>query len=182
MRWVRTMSEHVEILGGARLRMAIPLANGERAFMRLDRYGSELRSLAVVVADSARFLQLWRASERAGFVDLARESPEQWRSDRKYPLAAESFAKSDDSAIPLARIERVLEDVQVEQRINWLRTRIVQERRPRVEFLDGVTRTIWLLANGAERIPFDCASLTVAEQFYDLVAATGTSIYIPQHA
>ncbi len=111
-------------------------------FMRVDdsNYGTDSRW--VVFVDAAKFLAAWCATpgERA---NLAREGPSGWREDYKFDSAEEGFSKGRANPVPLA-----LPTV-------WPLT----EGGPlTVDFTNGITRTIWLLAAGAQAFPVECQS------------------------
>jgi len=45
-----------------------------------------------------------------------------------------------------------------------------------VSFLDGITRTIWLLSHGAEAFPVECP-MTSAHQLHRVAAVAGTRLF-----
>ena len=129
------------------------------AYMSVDS-GSAARS--VVEVDAMRLLALWRYPETR-LVELAYGNPDTWRKDYKFALAAAGFAEGEANPVPLADVGCA----ELEQtRLSWKRrfwfwktlvqTEVVRQRH--FDFGDGVTRTIWLLAHGAEVFPIECAT------------------------
>lgn len=109
-------------------------------FMRIDQREFKDDSRWVVIVDAARFLAAWRATpgERS---DLARLSANGWRNDYKFGRAEEGFKHGRPNPVPLA-----LPDV-------W---HPPEGGVPHVDFTNGITRTIWLLAVGAKAFPVEC--------------------------
>lgn len=109
-------------------------------FMRMDARAFGDDSRWVVVVDAARFLTAWRDTpgERS---DLARLSADGWRKDYKFDRAEEGFRRGRSNPVPLA-----LPSV-------W---QPAEGGSPRVDFTNGITRTIWLLAAGAKGFPVEC--------------------------
>lgn len=92
----------------------------------------------IVLVDALAFYDAWRAAGAGlgnGFVcpPLAR-MPE----DHKYPHAAAGFSSGRDYPVPLPNIGYY---------------------RGQIGFGDGITRTLWLLANGAAAFPLRVYSL-----------------------
>lgn len=149
----------------------IPLADGSHAYMRVDptNYLGEKRS--VVIVDAAKFLAMWRACPHSLHADVAAGSPETWRSDRKYEQAAKGFAEGVENPVPLAEVnfDTFTHIEPIYERWLWLFKRKAGERQedvPFVSFTNGVTRTIWLLANGAKEFPVECPSKEEAKFIY----------------
>lgn len=109
-------------------------------FMRMDERAFGDDSRWVVVVDAARFLAAWRATpgERSA---IARLSADGWRKDYKFERAEEGFRQGRSNPVPLA-----LPSV-------W---QLAEGGPPRVDFTNGITRTIWLLAAGAKAFPVEC--------------------------
>ncbi|MFT3849903.1 MAG: hypothetical protein QM739_14885 [Propionivibrio sp.] len=121
-------------------------------FMRVDKTPHNNESRWVVVVDSEKFLAAWQATpgERS---DIARQGPTGWLSDYKIEGAADGFSRGRDNPVPLA-----LPTV-------W----VAEDGRLNVNFTNGITRTIWLLAAGARAFPVECRTNMVN----DLYAAAG---------
>ena len=130
----------------------IPLRDGAMAHMRLDDEVSA--NEAVVVCDPNRFLSMWKLSGCRPEV-LACE--DDWTRDYKFAEAVKGFSHGPDNPVPLA-------DVVFRWEITPLRYltgrlgewRETFEARPVLDFGNGITRTIWLLHNGARYFPVEC--------------------------
>ncbi len=132
-----------------------------RVFMRVDRSNYFNDERAVVVVDASRFLSAWRADCGPAWlravhaaVDpitraLNQRSPKRdrwlpylsrksWLRDYKFQEAVEGFAQGAENPVPLAKIG-----------LSW-------GTPGAVVFRDGITRTLWLLANGASAFPVEC--------------------------
>lgn len=109
---------------------------------------------AVVEVDAARFLAAWR-HPRSSHPEVAHRTVAEWRQDYKYVSINDAFQCS--KACPLALPEL------------GLRSRT----EPCIGFTDGVTRTLWLLANGAHVFPVTC-SLSAAATPHAVAGAPGS--------
>lgn len=114
-----------------RLVWDIPLVNGEHGFMCADRTNYLNDERFVVLVDCIKFYQFWRQSRQSHCPEYSN----MWR-DRKYADAEEGFSASLRSPAPLAEVSAYPRDGQ-----------------PGVYFTNGITRTIWLIANGAKAFP-----------------------------
>ncbi|WP_446751597.1 plasmid fertility inhibition factor family protein [Variovorax sp. S12S4] len=112
----------------------------------------------VVLVDSQRFLLHWRADRAGLHAHEANGDPTTWIHDYKFGLAAKGFALGVENPVPLATVgcrfntnEHFLAD---------LLSRIDPRRQPAspvVTFTNGITRTLWLLTNGASSFPVECS-------------------------
>ena len=94
---------------------------------------------AIVILDALKFLTLWKADPNPVAPELSNGTRENWLNDRKYPDAESHFKQSKINPVPLPKI--VFDD---------------SSSVPYINFTDGITRTIWLLANGAIAFPVEC--------------------------
>jgi hypothetical protein len=141
----------------------VPLSDGRKVYMRVDRTNYRNEDRSVVIVDGAKLLALWRAEPNGCHADVSSGSPETWPQDRKYPDAAEGFSFGIENPVPLAEIgcyvARQAEEVR--ERVWLFFNRVVRvDHRPipYVTFTNGITRTIWLLTNGARAFPIEVAS------------------------
>lgn len=137
----------------------IPTKNGD-AFMRVSRsnYRNEIR--AVVVVDAQKFLALWRRPG-SSHDDIAHLSPDTWPSDYKFKDAVEGFSHGEVNPVPLALVHCYEEDepfkvFKLGLFNTWKHVRTDIRKRITVSFTNGITRTIWLLVEGAESFPVEC--------------------------
>lgn len=123
---------------------------GEReVFMRVERkdYGNDRRG--VVVVDAERFLAL---IPRAPIDDSHWFHQPDFRKDYKFGKAEVGFSCGEANPVPLAEVSYEL-----------------YRGGYGVAFTNGITRTLWLLANHAVAFPVECP----ASQAGDLYDAAG---------
>lgn len=97
----------------------------------------------VVIVRKQPFLDAWARSTQERQLSTGNEAV--WRDVYKFHYAENGFLHGRDNPVPLA----------------WCGAHYVLERGLpvlRTSFTDGITRTIWLLANGAESFPVSVAS------------------------
>ncbi|OCJ32637.1 hypothetical protein [Serratia sp. 14-2641] len=119
-------------------RFKIPLRQGKFAFM--EQALSDTSESHIVIADRHRLLSAWRNNPNSIVPELSRGDESAWRRDRKFHEAEKGFSHGAGNPVPLADPH----------------CRFILERGlpvPALSFTNGITRTIWLLANGAERLP-----------------------------
>ncbi|TPW37869.1 hypothetical protein FKD06_25475 [Serratia sp. SRS-8-S-2018] len=119
-------------------RFKIPLRQGEFAYM--EQAISDTSEHYIVVADRDKLLSAWRNTPNSIVPELSRGDEAAWRRDRKFHEAERCFSIGAGNPVPLATPT----------------CRFILERGlpvPALDFVDGITRTIWLLANGADRLP-----------------------------
>ena len=110
----------------------------------------------VVIVDSKKFLDLWKNEPFHSERKLAFGDEYVWRSDYKFHYAEDGFAQGIDNPVPLAYVHCYFSDFQNNDNnrlINLLSRKTNKIKRPYCTFTNGITRTIWLLANGAECFP-----------------------------
>ena len=119
-------------------RIAIP-GRADR-FMSLEKGGMD-DDRFVVMADARRFYRAWLASSLDAVHDrrdvtarVLRDMP----ADYKYRYAVQGFAAGRSSPVPLATVGAS-----------------EPGKGPAMHFTNGVTRTFWLLANGAASFPVE---------------------------
>lgn len=132
----------------------IHLVNGNKCYMR-NRFEDLDEELYVVHVDALKFYYYWLSSSI--FLDRKQRSNEclllkNMHEDYKYYRAADGFSRGEENPVPLAYI------------------------CPRNErgcdcifFINGVTRTMWLLANGAKSFPIEVHYKDTAQYLYNLV-------------
>jgi hypothetical protein len=130
----------------------IPLREGTMAHMRLD--GELSADKAVVICNPDRFLSMWKLSGRRPEV-LACEGD--WTRDYKFTEAAKGFSHGADNPVPLADVVFRWDITS----LRYLTSRLGEWREtfeawPVLDFGNGITRTIWLLHNGARYFPVEC--------------------------
>ena len=133
--------------------------------IRKTNYQNEKRS--VVIVESMKFLRLWQ-NERGGVEPkLAHGNERIWRNDYKFHHAEAGFSRGVSDPVPLAEVECEMYTVHktIWGRKMWFfRTYLGTEEKQTVSirFGNGITRTIWLLANGAKAFPVECPTDSAA--------------------
>jgi len=130
-------------------------------FMRAELPNYNADRKAVVEVDAERFLALWR-QPLSSHIDIAKGDPDTWPTDYKYKWAEEGFASGAENPVPLAEVScgRATSNLTENRRhLLFLTKQVVIARKgdPWLGFTNGITRTIWLLANGATVFPVECA-------------------------
>lgn len=135
----------------------------QKAFMSVKRTNHLNERRAVVMVDAEKFLKLWQAEVASIHSFQSHGTPDTWKADRKYHLAADGFSKGIDNPVPLAYVSCLSQNVPARKLPKpWWRfwaqpTFAPAHRLEYVAFTNGVTRTIWLLANGFSEFPVECS-------------------------
>ncbi|RDL15619.1 plasmid fertility inhibition factor family protein [Serratia fonticola] len=132
--------------GERRCLFEIPLAAGRKAWM--SQTLSERSDYWLVLVEKRPFLQAWARAHQEHHLAIGDETI--WRQDRKFASAEDGFSPGRENPVPLAECGG---DYVVEKGLPALR----------LCFGNGVTRTIWLLANGVERFPIKVSTAKTAE-------------------
>ena len=156
---------------------SVPLAGREPVFMCVVETPYENEHRGVVMVDARKFLRLWRAQADGLHREIARGNPDMWRQDRKFTSAAEGFSYGLANPVPLAQVEYA-EVTQTSVSYKFLRFgRHEQTRYVRsVSFIDGITRTIWLLSHGCEAFPVECP-MSSAPNLHRAASVAGTRVF-----
>lgn len=116
----------------------IPCADASLRYMSVNR-GATDQNFAVYV-DTIAFYRLWLETTLRG---NGRNAPcplrEQMCQDYKFSRAELGFSHGIDNPVPLAEVSAYRDPSGIN-----------------VAFINGVTRTMWLIANGAESFPVKC--------------------------
>ncbi|WP_369160803.1 plasmid fertility inhibition factor family protein [Candidatus Thiodiazotropha sp. LNASS1] len=115
----------------------------------------------VVVVDATKFLKLWKAEPYSIHSDISMGNPETWKNDRKYHHAVKGFSFGISNPVPLANVvcnEHVISKPIYERKYILFKKllRIEEIGINYVSYINGITRTIWLLCNGAKSFPIEC--------------------------
>lgn len=115
----------------------------------------------VIVVDAQKFLSLWRAHPRGPHAEISQGDVHSWRKDYKFEDAEDGFSKGIENPVPLAHVSShpLIDDVDGwEPPLLYLQKLQIKESVfAYASFTDGITRTIWLLANGVKAFPVECA-------------------------
>lgn len=102
----------------------------------------------VVIVDSVKFLELWRNEPYPQDRKLNFGDETIWKNDRKFKDAENGFSFGIGYPVPLANIVCYNNE---------------KNNQPYIAINDGITRTIWLLANKAKSFPIECHSIEEAK-------------------
>jgi hypothetical protein len=156
---------------------SVPLAGGEPVFMCVRETPYENENRGVVIVDAGKFLKLWRADPYKHHQEIARGNPQTWRQDRKFTSAAEGFSEGLANPVPLAQVG-YSEEKQTSVSYKFLRFgRHEQTRHCRyVSFINGITRTIWLLSHGCSAFPVECP-MSSTLKLHRAASVAGTRVF-----
>lgn len=168
----------------------VPTALSGDVFMSVSRSNFLNEDRSVVVVDAQKFLTLWRANPYEVQGDVQHGNADKWKTDRKYKDAEDGFSHGSDNPVPLAEIAC---DVNVVEHKLYSRSLFIFKKLDRVEksdlnfiaFTNGITRTLWLLANGAAAFPVEVRTKQ-AERLQKLAGLPGgrsmtVADLIPEH-
>jgi hypothetical protein len=145
--WLEAATFEIELEGGKTVHMQAQVPHEE------DYY-------VVVMVDAARFVELWR-QPLSSHREVALNTPETWPGDYKYSYAVDGFSHGAENPVPLAQVScwRSASDiVEYESRFYFFKRKVIVGRAgdPSLSFVNGITRTIYLLSNGAKSFPVLC--------------------------
>ncbi|NHZ99111.1 hypothetical protein [Massilia sp. CCM 8734] len=162
--WLEAATFKVLLEDGRAVHMRAALPHGDDCY-------------AVVMVDSDRFLELWR-QPLSSHREVALNTPATWPNDYKYAHAVDGFSHGFENPVPLAEVScwRSTGDV-VEYRtyFHFFQRKVVIGRagEPCLSFVNGITRTIYLLANGVRSFPVLCER-QAADLLVELAGWKGT--------
>ena len=137
----------------------VPLEGGRTVHMQAELPHME-DHYVVVMVDADRFVELWR-QPLSSHQDVAVNTPETWPNDYKYADAVSGFSQGAENPVPLAQVScwrSPCDVVEYKTRFRFFTRKVVVGRAgdPCLSFVNGVTRTIYLLSNGARSFPILC--------------------------
>lgn len=144
-----------------RITFEIPVSSGRTVYMSIKKYNYCNDERCVVLVDSNRFLKLWRKEPYSIHTKLSMGTPKVWTSDYKYGYAERGFSYGINNPVPLADVscsKVTINQPIYESKFLFFKTLIGtrKEQFDYVAFTNGITRTIWLLANEALFFPVEC--------------------------
>ena len=111
----------------------------------------------IVIVDAQKFLDLWKNTP-GNHRELAHGNRQTWMSDNKYPDAEVVFSRGISRPVSLAEISF---------------STLPNSEKPYVSIVNGVTRTIWLLANVCGAFPVECQIDENAEKLHHIASVSG---------
>lgn len=139
----------------------------DKVLMRVVEPDAHADTIKVVVVNAEKFHAAWKHGMTKNNVhfEVTNGNTQSWKMDRKYKLAEAGFLEPslnpDNQPVELALVDSFLAEPK-KTFIHRIKCMIgikpKKEKSHQVEFSDGVTRTIWLIANGYEEFPVECQS------------------------
>jgi hypothetical protein len=156
---------------------SVSLADRKPVFMCVVETPYENEHRGVVIVDARKFLRLWRAQPDGLHREIAQGNPDTWRQDRKFTAAAEGFSEGFANPVPLPKVEYTEgKQTSVSYKFLWF-GRHEQTRHVRcVSFINGITRTIWLLSHGCQAFPVECP-MSSALKLHRTASVAGTRVF-----
>ena len=144
----------------------LSLANKKKVFMHVEKTNYYNNERGIVIIDANRFLKLWKNEPNSSHYKQSHGNPKTWINDRKYKKAEEGFSYGFNNPVPLANIYYgFYKKNTTSYKFPFFRKNECIEQIPYVGFSNGVTRTIWLLANGCKIFPVECGMPNAKELF-----------------
>src|ERR687894_891158 len=156
---------------------SVSLADRKPVFMCVAQTPYENEHRGVVIVDARKFLKLWRADPYKHHQEIATGNPQTWRQDRKFISATEGFSYGIKNPVPLPEVGYAEVKI-LSVSYKFLRFgRHEQTRHVRsVSFINGITRTIWLLSHGCEAFPVECP-MPSALNLHWAASVAGTRVF-----
>jgi hypothetical protein len=133
-------------MGKKLLVFSVAIESGTPLYMSVEPGAFAFEEHAVVLVRADRFLAMWRAEPHGIHAHDANGSPESWRQHYKYDRAAGGFSRGLPDPVPLAQVAcEAKSDAEPGNELSYY-----------VSFSNGITRTVWLLANGCSTFPVLC--------------------------
>ncbi len=152
----------------------VQLINNCPVYMSADR-SLQNSKRTIVMVESNKLLELWRNDPLTRHAEIAYGNPESWCKDYKYHNAEQGFLAGKDNPVPLAEISyQELSEAYHKKRVT---SRLFQQNPKKIScisFTNGITRTIWLLSNGASHFPVELYDFSEAEKLANIMQ---TEIY-----
>ncbi len=127
-------------------------------YMEKRLYGSDEDDYFVIWVDRFRFESVWFKCGSWVAPELARGNEQDWHNDHKYHYAEHCFNIGIDNPVPLASLK-------------------AYPHYPSLSFIDGITRTIWLMANGAKYFPVFVYDKNMADDLHRYIGVKGSPIF-----
>lgn len=127
-------------------------------YMKHPIFQSPNDKVRIVFVQDEEFLAMWRNMQYPQEQHLSFGNEEVWREDYKFHHAERGFGIGRKNPVPLAEIscKEYIKHIPIYQkRFLWL-SKLVgysTEHIAECSFINGITRTIWLLANGIKQFP-----------------------------
>lgn len=157
---MKTYYKTSKIYGTTRALFCVSTRDRGNVFMSVAQGFEEPGKRAVVEVDASKFLNLWR-DDRSYFSHIAKLEPPGWKQDYKFHWAEDGFSNGEHNPVPLAKVSCSLHAPTTlrSTKLSTILNRFALRQQPNklsINFDNGITRTIWLLAYGAPVFPIEC--------------------------
>jgi hypothetical protein len=138
----------------------VKLDNSKSVYMCLNE-PTPKNEWFVVHVDSFKFLELWKNEPHNFNHHLSHGNPESWIKDYKFHHAVVGFSSGISNPVPLATVTCQMHKgsrpiYRKKFRIFNVVTGYESFEFAYADFINGITRTIWLLTHGAKWFPVIC--------------------------
>ncbi len=141
----------------------IELEEQSNVFMSVSRTNYMNDERYVVIVDSEKFLELWRSEPNSIHSEESMGNIQSWKNDRKYQDAVKGFSEGLENPVPVANIvcQEHLKKTCIYEKKYFIFKKITGIEKTiinYVAFTNGITRTLWLLVQGAKYFPVECSN------------------------
>lgn len=152
------ISSYRDPYGNINALFKVATARAGDVYMTLRDCSGDGEEHSIVFIDSDKFIELWRNEPYSLEHALSHGNETIWRNDYKFNRAQQGFSIGSKNPVPVANVvcyQTKSHHITYERKmLMFKKIKEVKEITfPYMAIDDGVTRTIWLLANGASRIP-----------------------------
>lgn len=127
-------------------------------YMEQRLYSTDDDAYFVILVDRHRFESVWFKCGSTVVPELARGNENNWRNDYKFHYAEQAFNIGIENPVPLAKLK-------------------ANDSYPSISFIDGITRTICLMANGAKYFPVFTYDRNSAINLHNYIGMKNSKVY-----
>lgn len=158
---IKNITDIIHCKAGNKIIFEIPISNDRMVYMSVEKSNYCNDERCVVLVESNKFLELWRNEPYSIHREQSMGNPTTWPHDYKYGQAIRGFSFGIENPVPLADVTcgEVTKSHPIYKRKLLLFKKLIGVRKELIEyvaFTNGITRTIWLLANKAPFFPVEC--------------------------
>lgn len=131
----------------------IELPNRNSVYMNIISANYSYGDIYPIIVNSEKFLKYWKNVPKNDQInyELSHGNKKSWPLDRKYHDAEYGFTRGISNPVPIPKIKYIDNII------------------PSYIIVLDCTRTIWLLANGADSFPVECEGYNNAKNVYDFI-------------
>ncbi|MEI8620031.1 hypothetical protein P4S66_03705 [Pseudoalteromonas sp. B129b] len=166
---IKNITDIIHCKAGNKITFEIPISNDRKVYMSVEKSNYCNDERCVVLVESNKLLELWRNEPYSIHREQSMGNPTTWSHDRKYGQAKRGFSFGIENPVPLADVtcgEATKNHPIYKRKFLLFKTLIgiEKEQIEYVAFTNGITRTIWLLANQAPFFPVECEAKNGSER------------------